>query len=118
MANDALEGTRVPSLTDLNLLARLDSNAKSETLLAEAKVSRHLYALKVYGKDFLIENDETQTIDVEKKVSYIAKREGHPFLTRVHSTFQTETRVFFVMGFLQGGSLMHHIQEGMDLLYD
>ena len=104
-------GPRI-GLDHFNFLAVLGKGNFGKVMLAEAKVSKKLYGIKVLKKEFIIENDEVESTRSEKRVFQIANKERHPFLLNLHACFQTETRVYFVMEYISGGDLMLHIQRG------
>ena len=80
-----------------------------KVLLAEDKETKELMASKVLKKGDIIARDEVDSLMSEKRIFEAVNKVKHPFLVNLHSCFQTESHVFFVMEYACGGDLMMHI---------
>ncbi|KAK6459223.1 uncharacterized protein RJT20DRAFT_90801 [Scheffersomyces xylosifermentans] len=102
---------RKVGLDDFQFLAVLGKGNFGKVMLAESRHTSNLCAIKVLKKDFIVENDEADSVKSEKRVFLTANKEKHPFLLNLHCCFQTENRIYFVMEYISGGDLMWHIQK-------
>ncbi|CAH6722086.1 protein kinase C-like 1 [[Candida] jaroonii] len=98
-------------LDDFQFLAVLGKGNFGKVMLAESRHTSKLCAIKVLKKDFIVENDEAESVRSEKNIFLKANKENHPFLLNLHCCFQTENRIYFVMEYVSGGDLMWHIQK-------
>ena len=99
-------------LEDFDILATIGKGTSSKIMLAEKKTSKELSAIKVIKKELIINLNEQSSVRVEKNLLLKATQEKQPFIVHLQATFQTETRLYFVMEYVSGGDLMFHLQRG------
>ncbi|XP_021103951.1 protein kinase C iota type-like [Heterocephalus glaber] len=92
-------------LEDFDLLHVIGRGSYRKVLLVQMKKSDHMYAMKA-GKEEHANIDRIQT-----KKHVLQKASSCPFLVGLHSCFQTGSRLFFVLDYVNGGDLMFYMQQ-------
>merc|ERR1711953_59914 len=97
------------SLEDFDLVRVIGRGSYAKVLLVRLKPTKRLYAMKVIKKELVCDEEDIDWVQTEKHVFETAS--NHPFLVGLHSCFQSPTRLFFVIEYINGGDLMFHMQR-------
>jgi len=93
---------------DRTYLIQIGRGGFGRVLLVKKKDSGQIYAMKVLKKRFIVAQNQVTHTTTERNV--MVKLE-HPFLTKLHFAFQDEKNLYFVMDFINGGELFHHLRR-------
>ncbi|NXU62418.1 KPCI kinase, partial [Horornis vulcanius] len=96
-------------LQDFDLLRVIGRGSYAKVLLVRLKKTERIYAMKVVKKELVNDDEDIDWVQTEKHV--FEQASNHPFLVGLHSCFQTESRLFFVIEYVNGGDLMFHMQR-------
>lgn len=69
---------------------------------------RSHYAMKVYDKVKIVESNLQVNTMNERMILTDA---GHPFVLKLHYSFQTSQRLYFIMDYVPGGDLFNYIKK-------
>ncbi|ESO07926.1 hypothetical protein HELRODRAFT_186826 [Helobdella robusta] len=106
---DVLETKGAIGLDDFHLLRVIGRGSYAKVFVVEQKKTKRLYAMKVIKKELVNDDEDIDWVQTEKHVFEVAS--NHPFLVGLHSCFQSPSRLFFIIEFVNGGDLMYHMQR-------
>lgn len=87
---------------DFDSLRLLGKGSFGKVVLVRKKDSGEIFAMKVVIKESILQHQRVQDVFTERGV---LRRSNHPFLCKLHYTFQSEHKLFFVMDYYPGGDL-------------
>ena len=80
-----------------------------QVYLGRYKQTGQYYAIKVLQKKAIIRRNEVKHIMAERNV--LLQNLQHPFLVGLHYSFQTSSKLYFVLDYVNGGELFFHLQR-------
>eukprot|EP00744_Colponema_vietnamica_P000936 GILI01001620.1.p1 GENE.GILI01001620.1~~GILI01001620.1.p1 ORF type:complete len:366 (-),score=46.25 GILI01001620.1:101-1198(-) len=97
-------------LSDFDLFATVGTGTFGRVRVVKLKsqpAGRPL-ALKILKKSEVIKLKQVEHVKAEKD---ILSRISHPFIVRLHATFQDDKRLFMVMDYINGGELFSYLRR-------
>jgi serine/threonine protein kinase len=88
------------SVDDFHFNSVIGKGTYAKVCLVTRKKDEKLFALKMLKKKYIIEKNQEQHIMTEKQI--LAEIE-HPFLVKMHSSFQDDKKLYFVLEYCPGG---------------
>ncbi len=81
-------------------------------------VSKEYYAMKVMKKEILIGNNQVETVKgklfsivwIQLAEREILSKIDHPFIVKLFFAFQSKSKLYLIMEFVNGGELFYHLK--------
>ncbi|TNN06074.1 Serine/threonine-protein kinase Sgk3 [Schistosoma japonicum] len=97
------------SLNDFEIVKTIGEGNFGKVYLAVSRKTNQALAIKVLKKDAVKQRKEVDNVMSERNV--LVKSLNHPFLCKLHFSFQSTTKLYFVLDYINGGELFYHIQR-------
>jgi len=101
-------GNKKVCTEDFQKLKCIGRGGFGRVLLVKKKDSQQIFAMKILKKQFIITSNQVDHTTAERNV--LVKVE-HPFLPKLYYAFQDADKLYFVMDFINGGELFHHLHK-------
>ncbi|XP_026857000.2 serine/threonine-protein kinase Sgk2b isoform X2 [Electrophorus electricus] len=97
------------SAADFDYLKVIGTGSFGKVFLARHKKNERYYAVKVLQKHIILKKEAEALVMCEHNV--LLKTLNHPFLVRLHFSFQTKDRLYLALDYAGGGELFYHLQR-------
>jgi len=94
--------------SDFDLIKMIGKGNFGKVLLVRYKANNNLFAMKVLSKNYIVQKNEVEHTMSECQ---ILQQIEHPFLVKLHFSFQTPENLFLILDFVNGGELFFHLQR-------
>lgn len=88
------------SLDTFSMLSVIGKGSYAKVMLARKIGSQSVYAIKILKKKHIQKTKQEANIMTERNV---LTRVEHPFIVRLHWSFQNDQKLFFVLDYCPGG---------------
>lgn len=96
-------------LDHLEMIKVLGKGCMGKVVLVRSQITKELYALKSIVKEHVIDQREiTHTLDERNILAKLAEID-HPYLAKLHTSFQDEHRLYLLTNYYCGGDLATHM---------
>ncbi|KAF5398931.1 Non-specific serine/threonine protein kinase [Paragonimus heterotremus] len=96
-------------IQDFNLIKTIGKGNFGQVFLARLKATDQVFAIKVLSKEQIKRRQEVRHVMSERNV--LVRSLQHPFLCKLRFSFQSDTKLYFVLDYVNGGELYKHIQQ-------
>ncbi|KAL4484502.1 hypothetical protein ABPG74_019679 [Tetrahymena malaccensis] len=96
------------TLNDFVTIKCLARGSFGKVLLVQNKDTKQYYAMKTLKKADIINRNQIENALNEKKILQFS---DHPFVVKLKFAFQNEFNIYFIMEYMAGGELFHHIKK-------
>ncbi|OAA66527.1 serine/threonine-protein kinase [Niveomyces insectorum RCEF 264] len=96
------------TMDDFKLLKVVGKGSFGKVMQVRKKDTRRIYALKTIRKAHIISRSEVAHTLAERSV---LAQINNPFIVPLKFTFQSPEKLYFVLAFVNGGELFHHLQK-------
>ncbi|KAF5868769.1 putative serine threonine-protein kinase gad8 protein [Botrytis fragariae] len=100
--------TRALKIEDFDLLKVVGKGSFGKVMQVKKKDTQRIYALKTIRKAHIISRSEVAHTLAERSV---LSQINNPFIVPLKFTFQSPEKLYFVLAFVNGGELFHHLQK-------
>jgi serum/glucocorticoid-regulated kinase 2 len=100
--------TRALKIEDFELLKVVGKGSFGKVMQVKKNDTQRIYALKTIRKAHIISRSEVAHTLAERSV---LAQINNPFIVPLKFTFQSPEKLYFVLAFVNGGELFHHLQK-------